>query len=72
METLQTRHILDAIRSGNEDEGLMQWRLPAEPAVDRLLEARDEAIDQAMQHQTLKDMVLAGMDSNTSSGEKHS
>lgn len=74
METLQTRHILDAIRSGNQDDSVMQWRLPAEPAVDRLLQARDEAIDQAMQHQTLKDMVLAGMESIPAapSGEKHS
>jgi len=73
MDTLQTRHILEAIRSGNEGDGMMLWRLPAEPAVDRLLQARDEAMDQAMQHQTLKEMVLAGLEKNSArtGGEKN-
>ena len=61
METLPVKHILDAVRSGNEESGLMPWRLAKEPVVDQMMQAADEAVDQAMQHQTLKDMVLAGL-----------
>jgi len=62
METLQTKQILDAVRSGDEGSGLMPWRLPKEPVVDQLMQAADAAIDQAMRQQTLKDMVLAGIE----------
>jgi len=65
METLQIRHILDAIRSGNDADGVMQWRLPTEPAVDLLLQTREEAMDEAMQQQTLKQMVLAGLEESS-------
>ncbi len=63
METLQTKHILDAVRSGDEGGGVMPWRLPQEAVVDQMMLATDEAIDQAMGQQTLKQMVLSGLES---------
>lgn len=62
METLQAGEILDAVRSGEESNGAAPWRLPSEPAVDRLVQARDEAIDQAIRNRTLKDLVLSGIE----------
>jgi len=62
METLPVRNILDAVRSGDEQTGLMPWHLPKQPVVDRLMQARDAAIGQALEQQTLKDMVLAGLE----------
>jgi len=63
METLQAKHILDAVRCGEEGHGMMPWRLPEEPVVEQMMLARDEAMDKAMRHQTLKDMVLSGVES---------
>jgi membrane protein len=65
METLQTKQILDAVRSGEEGSGVMPWRLPIEPVVDQMLRETDEAIDCAMHQQTLKDMVLSGIENNS-------
>ncbi|MDX8405259.1 MAG: YihY/virulence factor BrkB family protein [Mariprofundus sp.] len=62
MDTLLVGQILDAIRSGDEDQGVMAWRLPTEPAVEHILQVRDEAIDQAMRDQTLKNMVLSSIE----------
>ena len=64
METLQTKQILDAVRSGDEGNGAMPWRLPAEPVVDQMMLETDKAIDRAMHQQTLKDMVLSGIENN--------
>ncbi len=61
METLSAKHILDAVRCGDESGGLMPWRLPKEPVVDQMMLAADEATNKAMREQTLKDMVLSGM-----------
>jgi len=61
METLQAKHILDAVRSGDEGNEAIPWRLPAEPAVDQLMRDADEAINRVMLKQTLKDMVLSRM-----------
>jgi len=62
METLPVKHILDAVRSGDEESGLMPWRLSKEPVVDQMMQAADEAVDKTMRNQTLKDMVLAGVE----------
>jgi len=70
METLPAKHILDAMRSGDEETGLMPWRLPQEPVVDQLMQAADVAIDQAMGDQTLKDMVLSGIGNGIKDVEK--
>ncbi|MDT8376996.1 MAG: YhjD/YihY/BrkB family envelope integrity protein [Mariprofundaceae bacterium] len=60
METMQLRHILDAVRTGDDGSGDIAWKLPEEPAVDGMLRNNDEAIIQAMGNQTLKEMVLVG------------
>ncbi len=62
METLKTKHILDAVRSGDEGTGVMPWRLPNELVVDQLIDATDRAIDQVIGDQSLKDMVLSGVE----------
>ncbi|HXH71782.1 MAG TPA: YihY/virulence factor BrkB family protein [Mariprofundaceae bacterium] len=59
METIGVNEILDAVRTGDEGQGAVPWRLPAETSVDRLIQARDEAIDRAIQHQTLKELVMS-------------
>jgi len=72
---LQVGEILDAVRSGEGDGGMMQWRLPEEPAVEAMLRARDTAVAQAMHQQTLKGMVLSaanspvGMDTSDAGGK---
>ncbi|OIO72132.1 MAG: ribonuclease BN [Zetaproteobacteria bacterium CG1_02_53_45] len=62
METLQVKQILDAVRAGGDAGGLMPWRLPDDPVVNQMLQAADDAIDQALGQQTLKDMVIAGIE----------
>jgi len=64
METLPVKQILDAIHFGVDGNGVMPWKLPVESVVDQMMRAKDEAIDQAMRQQTLKDIVLAGMESD--------
>jgi len=59
LETLPVGDILDAVRSDDHHDGMMQWRLPEEPTVEALLGSRDSAVAQAMHRQTLKDMVLS-------------
>jgi len=59
MDTMPVKKILDAVRSGDEGSEMMPWRLAREPVVDDLLQAADTAINQAIEQQTLKDMVLA-------------
>jgi len=59
METMPVKTILDAVRSGDESSEMMPWRLAREPVVDDVLEAADTAVSQAIEQQTLKDMVLA-------------
>jgi membrane protein len=59
LETLPVSDILDAVRSDEPHDGMMQWRLPEEPTVEALLRSRDSAMEQAMHRQTLKDMVLS-------------
>jgi len=73
METLQVKQILDAVRAGDEGSGEMPWRLPVEPVVERIVQGADEAIGRAMHQQTLKEMVLAGLeDESTESGKDES
>jgi membrane protein len=75
LETLQVGEILDAVRSGEGNGGMMQWRLPEEPAVEAMLRARDTAVAQAMHQQTLKGMILSaanspvGMDASDAGGK---
>ncbi len=58
LETLQLAQILNAVRSEDAGNGAMPWRLPEEPSVEKVLQARDAAIERAMHRQTLKDMIL--------------
>lgn len=64
METLQAKQILDAVRSGDDGSGVMPWKLPEESVVDQMMREADEAIDRAMHQQTLKDMVLSGIEND--------
>jgi len=68
METLQAKHILDAVRGNDEKKSVMSWRLRAEPVVDQMMRDADLAIERALQEKTLKDMVLSEIE--TSSKEK--
>jgi len=77
METMQVGEILAAVRSGEGDSGVVRWRLPEEPVVEAMLDARDVAIEQAMHQQTLKGMVLSAAKGSErteicSEGIKHS
>lgn len=60
METMQAKQILDVARSGDEGGNMMPWKLPEEGALDQMLQAMDEAVEQALQHKTLKDLILSG------------
>jgi membrane protein len=66
METLQLKQIFDAVRSGDEGSGVMPWKLPTEPVVDQMIQETDEAINRAMHQQTLKEMVLSGIENDPS------
>ncbi|RLL51097.1 YihY/virulence factor BrkB family protein [Mariprofundus sp. EBB-1] len=70
METLSGKQILEAVRSGDEEGGVMPWRLPKEPVVDQMMQATDDAIEQFMGQQTLKDMVIAGLDDELNAMDK--
>lgn len=59
METLPVKQILDSVRTDDASKELMPWRLQNEPAVEKLLQAVDAAVDQTLRQQTLKDLVLA-------------
>ncbi|WP_100278780.1 YihY/virulence factor BrkB family protein [Mariprofundus aestuarium] len=70
METLQVKQILDAVRAGNEVSDMIAWRLPLEPVVEGIVQGADEAVDRAMHQQTLKQMVLAGIEGEAAESGK--
>ncbi|HKI59952.1 MAG TPA: YihY/virulence factor BrkB family protein, partial [Mariprofundaceae bacterium] len=70
METLQVKQILDAVRRADTGGGVVPWRLPTVPVVERIVQGADEAVDQAMHQQTLKEMVLAGVEGESSKSGK--
>ena len=59
MATLQVKHILDAVRSADKNDNMIPWQLPHEAVVDGMMQKVDQAVDQIMTQQTLKDMVVA-------------
>jgi hypothetical protein len=50
---------LDAVRSAREDDLVAPARLPAEPALDALEQALEEAADGALAGRTLKDLLVS-------------
>jgi len=59
MGTLQVKQILDASHSGEEGDGTTPWHLPQESAIEQTIAAKESAIEQAVQGQTLKQIILA-------------
>jgi membrane protein len=51
--------LLDAVRSAREDDLVAPARLPAEPALDALEQALEEAADGALAGRTLKDLLVS-------------
>jgi len=65
LETMPVKAIFDAVHAAEDNAGAIGWKLPAEPVVERMLQAKDSAIEQAVRHLTLKELVMADIDSAT-------
>ncbi len=58
LETVAIKEMLHAVRTAEEDPYVSLRRLPAEESVDRLVQAVEAAIDQALDGRTLKDLAV--------------
>jgi len=60
LEMIPVKAIFDAVHAGEDGAGTTGWKLPRVTEVEKMLQAKDSAIEEAVRHQTLKDLVLAG------------
>ncbi len=58
LETIAVKDVLDAVRAADEQSHLNLQRLPAEPAVEQLLEHLDRAATKALRGRTLKELAV--------------
>jgi membrane protein len=60
LDATSVKDALDAVREAGEEAHLTLERLPPEAAVDRMVVRLDQALSEALQGQTLKDLALSG------------
>lgn len=60
LDATAVKDVLDAVREAGEQDHLTLTRLPREAAVDRMVGRLDQALAEALQGQTLKDLALSG------------
>jgi membrane protein len=60
LETTEVKDVLDAIRGADEQAHLNLQRLPAEPAVEQLLDRLDRTTAEVLGGHTLKELALSG------------